>query len=172
MDTAIRWGSPLGIGVALLLSCSVVYALIAVAGAIITHRYGVAAPQTNGQFIFGPKADTLFFGRPPRDVVRDNPMVGRLAMIFIDFMTGFMLAFGIVLFGVVWFGLRHGQEWALWTALLGNAAMLLFYWGLAVVPFMREFGVGYADVFHPFAAYPTVVIPIATIVSWIGLRQP
>jgi hypothetical protein len=170
MSTTVRWDSPLGVGVALLLSCSVVYALIAIAGTVLTHRYGVASPQTNEQFVFGPKADALFFGRPPREVVRDNPMVGRLALIFIDFMTGFMLAFGIVLFGVIWFGLRHGQEWALWVAVLGNAAMLVYYWGLAVLPFMREFGFGYGDIFHPFAAYPTLIVPVAAVLSWVGLR--
>lgn len=165
-----RWISPLGISVALFLLCAVTYILIPIFGAIALHRYGVASPQGMGQFIFSAKADEVWFGRPPAEVVRDNPKVGKLILLFMDFMMGFMLAFGVVLFGVVWFGLRQGQGWALWIAVVGNASFLTFYWLLAILPVMREYGFRYMDIGHPFALVPTLLVPIAAILGWIGLR--
>ena len=164
------WNNPLGIGTALFLSVGAVYMIIACAGMIILHRQGVAASEARG-FFLGPKADSVWFGKPPNDVVRDNPQVGRMVLLFMDIITGFMLAFGIVTAGVAWFGLRSGNAWALWVLVAANAAMLATYWLLAMLPFMREYGFSYREVFHPYAAYPTVIIPIATVLAWIGLRQ-
>jgi len=48
--------------------------------------------------------------------------------------------------------------------------MLAIYWGVTLIPFMQEYGFPYMEIFHPFAAIPTVLVPIATVLGWIGLR--
>lgn len=166
-----QWLSPLGISVALFLFCGAIYFLMAVVGAVISHRYGVTGmPGIEGQFIFSAKADEIWFGWPPAEVVTENPRVGQLLLVFLDFMMGFMLAIGIVMMGIAWFGLRQGQIWALWITVAGYAGFLAYYWLLAVVPFMREFGFRYMEIWHPFALIPTVLVPIAAVLAWIGLR--
>ena len=167
-----RWGSALGASVGLFLSCAAVYVLIALAGAVVMNRYGVAAPQTNGQFIFSAEVDTAFFGRRPAEVVSENPRAGLLILTLLNFMMGFMLALGVLLVAVVWFGLREGQGWALWAAVAGNGAMLVFYWLLGVLPAMRALGItNYFDIWHPFALYPTLVVPVAAVLAWVGLSR-
>ena len=172
-----RWGSALGASLGLFLICAAVYVLIALAGAVVMKRYGVAAPQTNGQLIFSAffgrsSADTAFFGRPPAEVVRETPRAGLLILTLPNFMMGFMLALGVLLVAVVRFGLRERQGWALWAAVAGNGAMLAFCWLLGVLPAMRALGItNYFDIWHPFAAYPTLVVPIAGMLAWAGLAR-
>ncbi|MFH1183843.1 MAG: hypothetical protein V1755_02245 [Chloroflexota bacterium] len=81
MPFEFRWTSPLGISVALFLICAVIYIFIAISGAIILHRYGVASPQAAGQFILSAKADEVWFGHTPAEVVRDNPKLVPIATI-------------------------------------------------------------------------------------------
>lgn len=34
--------------------------------------------------------------------------------------------------------------------------------------FLREAGVSYLQVWHPYAAIPSVLVPIAAVLGWIG----
>jgi hypothetical protein len=127
---SFTWLSPLGISVGLFLICVLVYVAIPLAGAFALHRYGVAAPQTAGQFILSAKADEVWFGSPPAEVVKENPRVGKLMLLFMDFMMGFMFGFGILLLGIVWFGLRqvegtivYGSVYALGLVLLAIGSL-------------------------------------------------
>jgi hypothetical protein len=81
-----------------------------------------------------------------------------------------MVGFAVLLAALAWFGVRDAQAWALWAAILGNGAMLAVYWGVAILPFMREAGVGYFELWHPYALAPTVLVPMAGVLGWIGLQ--
>ena len=163
------WLSPLGIATALFIGVGLVYIIISSTGIFLLHRYGSVGPQGNGQFFLGSRADAVWFGKPAAEVVSENPKVGRLVLIFMDIITGFMFGFGILIVGIAWFGLRAGHTWALRVMVIVNVTMLATYWLLVILPFMREFGFGYSEIFHPYAAFPTVVVPIATVLAVIGL---
>ena len=54
------------------------------------------------------------------------------AVHIVDLGCALWLAFGIFQLGVVWFGLRQGQAWALWTVASADLAQLIG-WGLYAV---------------------------------------
>ncbi len=165
-----QWRSPLGIAVALFFLSGAMHVLTPLAGAFLLHRYGPISPQTSEYFVFSAKAEEAWLGKPPAELVKEMPGLRQLYLVLVDFTEAFMLGFGVLTIGLAWFGLRTGQGWALWTILVGNVGMLAIYWGLAVIPFMRQYGFSYLEIFHPFAAIPTVLVPIATVLGWIGLR--
>ena len=165
-----KWLNPLGISVALFLLSSAINILTPIAGSFLLHRYGPFSPQTSQYFVFSAKAEEAWLGKPPAELVKEMPSLRQLYLVLIDFTEAFMLGFGVLLVGLTWFGLRTGQEWALWTILAGHVAMLAIYWGLALIPFMRQYGFSYMEILHPFAAIPTVLVPIATVLAWVGLR--
>jgi len=134
------------------------------------HRYGPISPQTSQYFVFSAKAEEAWLGKSPAELVQDFPALRRLYLVLVDLTEAFTLGFGILTVGLVWFGLRTGQGWALWTIFAGNVAMLAVYWAVALIPFMRQYSFPYMEIFHPFAAIPTVLVPIATVLAWIGLR--
>ena len=51
-------------------------------------------------------------------------------------------------------------------------AGLAFYWLLGVLPAMRALDItSYFDIWHPFALYPTLVVPVAAVLAWAGLSR-
>jgi len=165
-----QWLSPLGIAVVLFLLSGAINILTPIASLFLLHRYGPISPQTPQYFAFSARADEAWLGKSPAQLVEEFPGLRRLYLLLIDFTEAFALGFAILTIGLVWFGLRTGQGWALWTILGGNVAMLAIYWGVALIPIMRQYGFPYMEIFHPFAAIPTVLVPIATVLAWIGLR--
>jgi hypothetical protein len=59
--------------------------------------------------------------------------------------SGFIMAFALLLSGLGWFGVRRGERWALWTAAAGSAIAyavavpLHFVYGLATVVHLGPF---------------------------------
>lgn len=138
----------------------------------MTASNKVGSKALREQFILGREVDSIFFGKTPAQVIEEHPLVDRLIKTYIYFLTGGLAGMGVFLAAITWFGLRQGNEWALWTALIGNAALLIFYWFFAIIPAMRELQVSnYFLMWHPFAFVPTVLVPIAMILGWIGLKN-
>jgi hypothetical protein len=165
----LSWASALGGAIIAFLASSVVYGAIAVGGLVMTHRYGVGRVPGSPSIFLSADVEQPMLGRPTADLMADSPGLARILGLVMDAFLGMMLGFAILLAAIAWFGLRDGQVWALWTAVLGNVAMLGIYWGVAIGPFLRESGVGYFRIWHPYALVPTILVPIGAILGWIGL---
>jgi hypothetical protein len=171
MSTAgsFEWFSPLGAAVALLLTCSAVYALIAVGGLVVTHRYGVGRVPASPSIFLSADVEADLFGRATVTVLDTTPGLGRILGIVMDAFLAMMLGFALLLAAIAWFAVPTGEAWALGAAVIGQIVMLAIYWLVAIGPFLREAGVSYPQVWHPYAVVPTILVPIAAILGWIGL---
>jgi hypothetical protein len=164
-----EWGSRFGCGTALFLTFSGFYVFIAALGLIVLHTSGPAS-EKYGEIFLGPAIDGALFGKPPWVLMRENLGIRRFALSNLSNVCGLLLALGTSTFATVWFALRRGEMWALWTCVVGNGAMLAVYWFLVMLPAIRFTGVGYRRMYHPYAVLPTVVMPIATCLCWLGSR--
>ena len=79
----------------------------------------------------------------------------------LDLMTMLWLGFGLFQLGVVWFGLREGQAWALGIVVAADLAQLAG-WSL--------YGVQTRDWGAPLFWYDVVLLVPAAVLGWIGLR--
>jgi hypothetical protein len=163
------WLSALGGSVAAFLASSIVYGLIAIGGLVVTHRYGVGRVPGSAAIFLSPEIEAPMLGGPTADLMAASPGLARILGIVMDAFLGMMLGFAVLLAAVTWFGVRDGQAWALWAAVVGNAAMLSVYWLVAILPFMRDAGVGYFQLWHPYALVPTILVPSGTVLALIAL---
>ncbi len=78
--------------------------------------------------------------------------------------SGFMIAFGFMVVGLAWFGIRSGQQWALWTAVGGH---LVAY--ISALPFHFVYGIdtlGHLGPVYLDAAF----LVVGTILSYNALK--
>jgi hypothetical protein len=161
-----RWASPLGISVALFLSYSVFCAAIGIGGPIFL-RSGHAS--VNQSLLFNGDLEARFYGKATSDLIREAPAVSEVRRQLMDLWCGFALATALLQVAVVWFGLRKGQTWALWTVTLSDLAIVAYYFVLVLPGVARAGGLRLTDI-HPFAWYPAAVIPVAALLGWLGTR--
>lgn len=168
---AFRWFSPLGIASILFLLWGVLFLLEGILGPTLVARYGPGSPTPSmmDYFLFNAQVDTAYFGRPPLELVQETPAIAKLHTLMINHTVGFFFPLGILQLSIVWFGLRRGHRWALWTLAIGNIAYALRYWVIEIPPVFSVVPVGLSGL-HPYALYPTVAVPVATLLGWLGLR--
>lgn len=87
----------------------------------------------------------------------------------VDSFLGMMLGFAILLAAISWFALRAGQPWALAVVAVGNGAVLGIYWFVTIIPYLRETGAGYVQLWHPYALVPSILAPVAGVLGLLGL---
>ena len=79
--------------------------------------------------------------------------------------SGFIIALGIVVIALAWYGIRKGEGWALWTALLGPviavavAVPLHFPYGIATI---GHLGLIYLD---------ALILLVGTVLAYTGLSK-
>ncbi|MCD6053611.1 MAG: hypothetical protein K0Q96_803 [Rubrobacteraceae bacterium] len=79
--------------------------------------------------------------------------------------SGFIIALGVVIIALAWYGIRKGERWALWTAFLGPligvgvAVPLHFPYGIAT---MGHLGLIYLD---------ALILLVGTVLAYTGLRK-
>ena len=79
--------------------------------------------------------------------------------------SGFIIALGVVIIALAWYGIRKGERWALWTAFLGPligvgvAVPLHFPYGIAT---MGHLGLIYLD---------ALILVVGTVLAYAGLRK-
>ncbi len=161
-----RWGTPLGVSVVLFLSYSLFCAVIGVGGPIFL-RSGL--PSVNESLLFNGRLETLLYEKSPPDLIEQVPAIAEVRRQLMELWCGFTLAVAILQVAAIWFGLRRGQTWALWTLTLSDLAIVGYYFALVLAPLARSVPVRLADI-HPFAWYPAAVVPIAAILGWWGTR--
>jgi cytochrome bd-type quinol oxidase subunit 2 len=79
--------------------------------------------------------------------------------------SGFIIALGVVVIALAWYGIRKGEGWALWTALLGPviavavAVPLHFPYGIATI---GHLGLIYLD---------ALILLVGTVLAYTGLSK-
>jgi cytochrome bd-type quinol oxidase subunit 2 len=79
--------------------------------------------------------------------------------------SGFIIALGVVVIALAWYGIRKGERWALWTALLGPviavavAVPLHFPYGIATI---GHLGLIYLD---------ALILLVGTVLAYTGLSK-
>ena len=107
---------------------------------------GVAIPigfrAWNGRFLlFTPRADEMIFGRTPTDIVADEPVVLDVQLFYMDVASTLLLAMGVLVAFVTWFGLRAGRRWA-WWALFASFIVVVASLARTVLPYHFEASLG------------------------------
>jgi cytochrome bd-type quinol oxidase subunit 2 len=79
--------------------------------------------------------------------------------------SGFIIALGVVVIALAWYGIRKGERWALWTAFLGPVIAV----GLAVP---LHFPYGIATIGHLGLIYlDALILGVGTVLAHSGLRK-
>ena len=165
-DLEFSWSSALGVGVAVFLGWGVFNVVIGVVATIIT---GASSGLVANILVLSPRTDAALFGGDPRDLVRDFPALFALQRVLLTWLSALLVAFGLLVIAVAWFGLRRGEPWAL--------AVLTACWLVTLVGFGLLFR-RYIDAgvslslgdLPPLFHYPVFLVTPAIILSWIGLR--
>jgi apolipoprotein N-acyltransferase len=80
-------------------------------------------------------------------------------------LSGFIIALGVTVIALAWYGIRHGERWALLTAFLGPviavavAVSLHFPYGIATI---GHLGLIYLD---------ALILVVGTVLAYGGLRK-
>jgi len=160
------WMNALGVGVALFLGWGVFNVVIGVVATVIT---GASSGLVSNILVLSPRTDAAMFGGDPRDLVRDYPALLALQRVLLTWLSALLVAFGLLVTAVAWFGLRNGEPWAL--------AVLTACWLVTLVGFGLLFK-RYTDTgvslslgdLPPLFHYPVFLVTPAILLSWIGLR--
>ncbi len=164
-----RWLSPLGISVSLFLMQGVLTVFVAVLVLVINQRIMERrVDYADGGILLSGRMDSLFFGRDLRELIRSDPLLVQVDMYTMYVRAGLWLAFGIFQMALIWFGMRNGEEWAFWTVVLANVAALIG-WLLVVIPFVQKGVLLGLDMPPIVFLLPIVVVPVASVLGWIGL---
>jgi hypothetical protein len=161
---SFQWLSPLGISVALFLLYGAWHVLVG----IFFPIYG----RTGGSFkalITSERADMVVFGKPPAILLREDSALATVRQSMADWQSGLWFCFGIFQIALARFALRQGQRWAIWTLTLADLGMIPFV-GLYLQPILRASAPwGLFDP-PPILMTAVLVMPIAVLLGWIGLR--
>ncbi|MBS3913393.1 MAG: hypothetical protein KG003_02750 [Bacteroidetes bacterium] len=169
MRNNFSWTSSLGISAALFITIAVIYMLIGTLGLIIIKTN--ATGRTGKQFYLSKEVDTKVFGKTRSELIQQSPEFAKYITMLMYVFCSFMVGMGILQYGVARFALTEGQNWAYWVSVLSNVFMLLIYWLMVILPVLQEYKVGYFALWHPYALIPSILLPIATILGWIGLNK-
>lgn len=117
------------------------------------------------------RTDTVVFGAPPDDVLAASPQLATLRLMLLRTIGGLLAAAGLLVLAVAWFGLESSGRWALVTLTVVGLAVVPFWW-VALTPY-RAAGVnlGLGDI-PPFMWVPAILMPVASVLGWIGAASP
>ena len=165
-DRPLRWGSWLGIGVALFLIAALVNVLAAVFVPLLLHLQGAGA--LGSSLVWSSDGDAALLGRSLKDLATADPKLGTYLVSFMDTMCSMMMGWGLVSLAVTWFALRRAQLWSYWALVIANLATLVYY--VVIIP------ATYAGAGAPVASGYVVLlfyIPFAlgTIAAGMGLLR-
>jgi hypothetical protein len=161
-----RWISPLGISVVLFLLIGLFHVVIGVLTPFFIRADRLTTDTDS--LLTSTRTDTALFGASPRDLVaRDRPL-GVLRLVALNWFAAYMLGLGILQVALAWFGLRAGQSWALWSLTLAGLLMVPAI-GTSLGPFARAGVMPGIGEMPPFIT-ALILVPVAAVLGWIGLR--
>ena len=80
-------------------------------------------------------------------------------------LSGFIVALGIAVIALAWYGIRRGERWALWTALLSPVIALA-----VALPLHYPYGIGTLG--HLGVIYlDALILLVGIVVAYTGLAQ-
>lgn len=123
---AFSWTSPLGIGVALFIAAGAFQVLICV----LTSGFLITGGGGNALF-FTERSDTGAYGKPPAEILRNEPGVDTYRHAVWLSWAAFLGAVGLMEISIAWFGLREEYWWAL--GVLAVVAVLLALFWVAII---------------------------------------
>src|SRR5574341_2406250 len=156
-----RWRSWLGIAVALFLVWGALNACLAVFVPVSLHRNGAGA--VGGTLVLGANEDAALLGRPLAVIAQDDPTLNAFLVTFMDTLCAQMMAYAIVHLALVWFALRRGQAWALWT--VGAAAVVSLLYFAPIMTTYASFAVPVGDSMRGIAISIGIVLAV-TALGW------
>lgn len=158
-----RWLSPLGISTALFLFYGALYIFVGVLTPILSDT-----KMGRQSLIISARTDRAVFGDPEK-LLQNDPALAKLRAIMFNMLSGFLVAAGVLVIMLAWFGLRQGQDWALGALALAGVVVLPFWW-LVFRPYLNAGApIGLSDI-PPFMWVPGVLLTPAVVLAWIGLR--
>jgi len=160
-----RWRSLLGISVALFLLYGALNVYLPIYVPYTLHTQGA---WSVGGLVLTNEADLAMLGSFAEAAQRDV-RVGAFLVSFMDTMCAFMMAFALLQVALVWFALRAGQRWALFTVTLSDLAIIPYY--VAIAQTYARFGVSGTDDFMRWLWTLTALILAASVLGWLGLRR-
>ena len=158
-----RWLSALGISVILFLIFGVMNVLVGILVPVF-----VRPDSTSNGLFTSTRPDTALFGAAPEVLIAQDRPLGMLRLLLLIWMGGQMLGFGLLQLALAWFGLRAGQAWALWSLTVADLSMVPFWW-LILARYARAGAMPGLGELPPLVTY-LLLIPIAAILGWIGVR--
>ena len=160
-----QWLSALGVSVILF---SLFGLLSLVVGIVIPLLFRKINVLPAGILFFSKRTDTELFGRPTSDLIQEDSALATLRFLYTTWLAGLCLSCGIFQLALTWFGLRNGQAWALWTLTLADLALFPYYVRTLRVYTGRGIPLRLGDL--PPLYSLLVLIPIAAVFGWFGLR--
>lgn len=161
---AARWSSPLGMSAAMFLLSGALYALIGVLTPVMMDT-----DLGRQLLMMSPRTDALLFGAEPSAILDSNPEMVQLREVMAGFVGGILVAIGVLIATVAWFGLRARQPWAL-IALSATGLLVLPFWYLSFRPYLAAgIAFGLSDL-PPIFWIPAGLLLPAAILGAVGLR--
>jgi len=160
-----QWNSLLGIATGLFLFYGLFNVLLGILMPFVIHRAG------RNILLVGPHSDTLLLGQTPAELLSASPALRAVRYALVMWLAGMGVSFGILQLALAWYGLRMGQPWAFWALVIGDLSILPFL-ALFLRPFIQRGapvpprGLAAPPIFY----FPAVIIPIAAVLGWLGLR--
>ena len=94
--------------------------ILFVIGGLFDALIGAATPIVTRAtrpniFMLSAQSDLALFGRNAGDLLHESTSLALLYRLTFDLIGTLLLVFGLLVAALAWFGLRHGEWWALWT---------------------------------------------------------
>lgn len=160
-----RWRSLLGVSVSLFLAWGLLNAALAIYVPYTLHTGSVSAL---GGLVLSTEADEALLGRTFASIDASDPRLAAYLVAFMDTMCAQMMGFALAFLGVVWFGLRRGQAWALVVA--GVSGVVAFVYYLPILSLYTRMSAQTGSL-AAFLAVPAIALGVMTVLGWVGLRR-
>ena len=120
-------------------------ALLIAAGGAATFLYGLVFVVVNFTTFIEIGLNSSLMGTSAGGLQAQNPTLYRFVSHLQMNLAAFIMAYGLVLTALAWFGIRRGERWALWTAMASFVLALLvalpihYVYGLAAIGHVGPF---------------------------------
>ena len=163
----IRTINPLSVSVGLFLLISLCYLIFGVLTPIFDRRFGVGLVERFG-FVFSPRSDEVAFGKTTIEVIREQPVAVAIYTVVYYMLAGFYMAVFILHTTLIWFGLRQGQPWALWSLIIADLTIPIYFF-LAVQYFSKNVAPLTLGDLPPYILLPLAILPFAAGFGLFGI---
>jgi len=164
-----QWNSALGYSVSLFLLINFIYLLLGILTPILYPGNSMKFTEMFG-LVFSPRSDKAAFGKTTLEIVGQNSAIMSTKIAIYQMYFGLYCAIAILHFFIVWFGLKCGHSWALWALTASNFAVIFFFI-LGARYFSQQLTPLYFKDLPPYATIPGLLLPIATVLGWLGLHS-